>query len=72
MRASVIYDRVVVFQSPGSTTYIDMVHKGDVVIITKGFEYSERDWRDKEFVEVITSNHKVGYMTIRALSPIKE
>ena len=52
IRAKVVYDRIVVFDSPGSTHYVTFIFKGDVVFITKGAKYEERDWKDKQFVEI--------------------
>lgn len=50
---------------------VTFVFKGEVVLVTKGIKYEERDWKDKQFVEVETQNGK-GYIAACGLTPIRE
>lgn len=72
IRAKVVYDRIVVFDKPGSTHYVTFIFKGDVVFITKGAKYEERDWKDKQFVEIETKDGHNGYCVASGLTPIRE
>lgn len=67
-KAKVIYDRLVVFKEPGGTSYITLLHKGDVVTIVKGESYSDRDWKDKRFMQIMTSDGKIGYIAACAVT----
>lgn len=71
VKAKVVYDRVVVFDKPGSTHYVTFVYKGDVVTVTKGYNFVERDWKDKQFVEIETAKGEKGFMTVHGLTPIR-
>lgn len=72
VRAKVVYDRMVVFDKPGGTHMLTFVFKGDKVFITKGSKYEDRDWKDKQFVEVETSDGVKGYVAACGLTPMRE
>lgn len=71
MLAEVTWPRLVVFDKPGSTRYLDFLKKGDKVKVTKGWSYAERDWKDKEFVEVETAKGMRGYINVNALRMVE-
>ena len=66
----VIYDRIVLFDSPGGTRYVDFLYKGEYVKVLKGWSHEERTWKDKKFCEVETGKNKVGYVLAAALRPL--
>lgn len=72
MKAKVIFDKLVVFTTPGGVHYVTWMDKGDICFITEGYEYSERPWKDKRFCKVVTPTGEVGFCAIAGLTPIKE
>ena len=71
MKAKVINDKLTLFTEPGGIHYVDWVSKGEIVEVLEGWEYDDRDWKDKRFVKVKIPNGKEGYCIIAGLTPIK-
>lgn len=72
LKAKVIYDRVVLFEQPGSTRYVTMVYKGDICTIVDSWLHADRPWKDKQFVKVISPDGKEGYMNVHALQEVRD
>jgi hypothetical protein len=71
VKARVIYDRVVVFDRPGGVHYTTFVYKGDMVTVIEGWEYDQRDWKDKQFVKVLCPDGNTGYMNAHSLQEVR-
>lgn len=52
-KATVRYDRVVMWEKQGGNHYVTFLSKGDEVEVLVGWAYSERTWKDKRYLKVI-------------------
>lgn len=66
-KATIRYDKVVMWKKPGGIRYVTFLKKGDNVDILVGWKYSERTWKDKRYLKV-RAKQQTGYVLAEALT----
>lgn len=70
IKATVRYDKVVMWDKPGGNHYVTFLSKGDEVEVLVGWVYSERTWKDKRYLKVM-AKQRIGYVLAESLTTSK-
>ena len=72
IKCKVIYDRCMLWKTPGGVRHVCFLFKGNILWVTQGWRYEERPWKDKRFVKVLLLTGQVGYVRVDAIKQVEE